>query len=923
MTTELSRYEAVKYLRDSAIRAHLDGQGAKARQLAALALRKEANRGGIPIVHLEDLAWAFFLMIYWMLEEEDFSIVLDGAWESFTKKHSQSGKTKDTSNDDYWRPVLKFLIDVLRPDYPAFEADIKALEEIPRSFFADREDKFTNEIICMILPLAIGYVRYICPDHQDGPSNAFIWHSLCKRWESHASQIRNKDLLQALITTRERMEKQHACILSSDEFPSGKEITLEEFWNAFYKIDIANMKKLRPRLAALTKLTETDTNGSYPIQSLINMTRNITTFTEERDTTDSLPGAYRIQRLYMENPQWLFGRLRSMIFSEVLNDAYFEAKKTGTTGINAVQLWRLPLIAEIIALQNWDLGNYLGSLKMQSKAWLFLGLLPVDHQDMTPADCNAEDLSTGIYQAIKGLALTNKKGRHFNDVERAVHNMELNESAKNKIDALLDSIIKSRRPIELRGMVNLFSIMGDAIPKDFMADVFSISIAAFSEKNNGFDLTMLNWWVDVFQWVDLDKAHWDIIDPFLTNLVHNHVFWNISNAMLTEALIKAPEDFAERWASTIAESRNKEELNKYGGRILYNASLERSELIKYSLRILDFLGKDPALVDQMAYDRALLLAADEDRLGVSETPEGKKLKMAFIEQLFQYAQTVANRTAKQQVNIMGFSRREVDIRQFRRISWITLDQNEWTRIDQAVREAIDNPYRADQDFLSLLLIWSIIASQQKKTIVDETGKWLIDLCRKSQSDSEMPFIEGVKDTTRYVKTAALSRFLHRVSSPICNDMLSWIQDEIPETEEVNLPTLWEMLSALYITGTRTQPVWALNALKAIYARTATNTDRLTEIMVRTFNVFITPHGQKKGKRLADILKGKKDVGPVLDTLDKVIGKLVQTPDPDGRKAAAMVLNLFTEMGWINEQRGKWIEKLKNDPRARVFSVFKT
>lgn len=916
MTTEVSHHEAVNYLRDAAIRAHLDGQGAKARQLATLALRKEAKRGTLPVVHIEDLAWAFFLIIYWMLEEEDFSSALDGAWASFTKNQIYPQESKNASNDNSWRPVLKFLIDVLRPDFLALEADVKALEEIPRSFFVARENQHANDTICMILPLVIDFVRYIGPDHQYDPFKASIWNSICKRWESHSTHTNNTDLLKVLISTRERIERQCTCLFASDEFPVHKKTTIENFWDAFYKIDVEEMKRLLP---ALTKLVHEDEGIFYPVQNIINQTRLTLSL-----GTDQFPGVYRIQRLYMENPQWLFGRLRSMRFSEKLNNAHFEAQQKGTTtGIDAVQLWRLPLIAEIIALQNWDLHDYLRSRIMQSKAWLLLGLFPVDHQAMTPADCNTEDLVTGIYQAIKGLALTNKKGRHFNDVERAVHNIELSESGKNKINDLLQSIFKSCRPIELRGIVNLCSIMSDAIPKIFMADVFSISISAFEEENNGTDWNMLNWWKDVFKWIDLDQAHWDMIDQQLIKMFHVPICWNHSTAMLTESLIRAPIDLANKWANIIAENRSKNDLHKYGGRILYNAALERSELKNCSVTVLDFLAEDPALADQMAYDRALLLAAnEEDRRDVSETPEGKKLKMAFIEQLFQYAQTVSNRTIKQQSHILVFSRWEVDIRQFQRISWTTLGPEEWARIDQAVKEAIDNSYRSDQDLLFLLLPWSVIASQQNKTIVDESGVWLIDLCRKPQSNSQTPFIEGVKDSSRYAKTAALSRFLHRVSPPICNDMLSWIQDEIPETEEANLSILWEMLFDLYIVGKRTQPVWALNALKAIYARTATNTDLLTEIAVKTYNVLITSDENKKGKRLVEALKGKKGIDLILGTVDKVISKLVQVPVPDSRRAAAMILNQFIGMGWINEQRGKWIENLKNDPRARVSSVFK-
>jgi len=132
-----------------------------------------------------------------------------------------------------------------------------------------------------------------------------------------------------------------------------------------------------------------------------------------------------------------------------------------------------------------------------------------------------------------------------------------------------------------------------------------------------------------------------------------------------------------------------------------------------------------------------------------------------------------------------------------------------------------------------------------------------------------------------------------------------------------------MLIALYITGTHVQSIWALNALKAIYARTATDSELLTRLIEKTYDVFITPHGKKKGQRLIETLKDKKDkdIDPIVNVLDKVIGKLVRAPHPDGRRAAALVLKVFGEMGWINEQRGNWVENLKKDPRARVLSAF--
>jgi hypothetical protein len=924
VSIELSHRQAINYLRDAAIRAHLDGQGAKARQLAAIALRKGANRRSLPILALEDLAWAFFLVIYWMLEELDFTIVLDGAWESFNKKQQQKKADRvsiENDDNDFWYTIIKFLMDALRPNVNEWMANIKALEEIPRSFFVIRKDKYTNEIFCMILPLVIDFVHYLYPNEKNSLTNNLIWKYLCELWTSHAADENNDDLRRSLETNRIRIEKQHACLVEPGKFSYHAENALEKLWDAFYKIDIEEMKKVLPEL---TKMVREDDGKFYPVQSLINMTSTIV-----GSDSDQVPGVYRIQRLYMENPQWLFSRLRLMRFSEVLNDAHFDIRQGKAIGALSSQIWRLVLVSETIALQNWDLNNYRNSIEMQSELWLFWGLYAVDYKTGPLSDNDADNIITGIYQAVKGMILRDEKSRKYSDVKRAFLNLELNKNSKAKIDGLTELIIKSVRPIEKQSAINLFSIMGDTITSDRWKDVLRISIESFSGERLNNDLTMLNWWKDVFKWIALDKSHWDIINPLLTNIFYKPIFWNISGAMLKEALIKAPKDMADKWANIIAESRSNKDLYPSGSAIVYNAALERFDLREYALHILDFLEKDPKLADQMAYDRALLLAANQDKYTISDKPEGQILKNALIEKFIQYAQSVANRTAKPPIIIGGLP---FQLDQFRRISWKKLKLNVWHRIDHCTKAAIKNTYCSEGDFISLILIWSIIASQQRKITFNEAGRWLINLSRNFQSKKEQipktssplsrtSFIVNVKDSTRFAKTVALSRFLHIVSSPICNDMLSWIQDEIPETEEANLPVLWEMLFALYITGTRVQTVWALNGLKAIYARAVTDYQLLTNIMEKTFNVLITPHAKNKNVRLVDVMKNKKDLKSVLDIFEKVIQKLVSAPYPDGRRAAAEVLNLFIEVGWINEQRAAWIECLKNDPRMRVSSVF--
>lgn len=134
-----------------------------------------------------------------------------------------------------------------------------------------------------------------------------------------------------------------------------------------------------------------------------------------------------------------------------------------------------------------------------------------------------------------------------------------------------------------------------------------------------------------------------------------------------------------------------------------------------------------------------------------------------------------------------------------------------------------------------------------------------------------------------------------------------------------MPSFWGALLRLYIRGEHSISLWALNALKAVYARIALNNLVLTKAIERTYEIFIDKD-EREGKKNIEILKDK---GPedILILLDNALSRLIITANPNARRAAAQLVSMYEKMEWMNQQRSIWKEKLKDDPRSRVYRVF--
>ena len=695
MTTPHSHQEGIKYLRDEAIRAHLDGYGAKARHLSALALRSGATRFNLPTVQFKDLSWAFCLLIYWMLDVQDYSVVLEGAWRAFGQKQERG---ESSSSDDagirivrridgpivqrpveHWATFVRFLLDVLGPDGLKWKDDIKLLEDIPLEFFQQEMDLHQTETLSIIICLVIEFMRYIYPGPVPETKDIVLWDALCKKWELYAGKTKHLENVQAALRiTRNRLEKQHALVLNQSGFSYSANNALEKCWEAFYDLKTTEMKGL---LTDLVKLVREDGDKFYPVQGLINMSRWMLEL-----FADQFFGLYRIQRLYMENSQWLFNRLRKITFAETLNDARFKAEKGSAVGSYSAHLWRLSLLTELAALRNWDLGGYLEALRMQSQASIFFGLFPIDFQKKTSNECDSNSLREGILNAVKGCGLQDVKDRHFEDVRRALLNLELRNDAKSNIELIVHELVSSTRPVEYLGAVRVFSVLTDALSTSQMGDVFKISISRFMEKTIGYDMTLLNWWEDIFKWSELDRPIWDIADSILSDFFRSPALWRNNDSMMKEALIKAPMEIAEKWSENMLAHKGDVDSRQAGMPIIFNAALSRKELKKFAFRFLDLMKGDPNQMFEVEYNR-LILDLDDERESLSRSETANKYRSALFDNYIKYAKSIASRKSK--ALLLGGG---LNWQNYKRVPWAGMEMSDWKLFNASTVSAIQNPF---------------------------------------------------------------------------------------------------------------------------------------------------------------------------------------------------------------------------------------
>ncbi|NUM33667.1 MAG: hypothetical protein HUU50_03950 [Candidatus Brocadiae bacterium] len=908
MSTLEAMKEANRYLFEEAIHAHLDGQAAKVRHLAALALKEEASDIKISI-EFNELAWAFVLLIYWLLKEYDYSNVLRPAWWAFGRK--QRGQESDSlfdgpiaqKQEEYWITLVNFLMDVIGLQTENFEKDIELLlEGIPEEFFSQNLDQLQLELLSLTLNFTLECVYTISPNLSNKETEPREtepkWCLLYHKWNSSLSREKKlQNIHSSFEKTFRRLQIQGLFLIGEQKFltivPSKN---IEKFWQAFYKQNTEEMGQLRDELV---REAQKDEEKFYSIQGLLNIQRFVN-INSGKQFEDQFYGVYRIQRLMMEHPQWIFPKLREIEFYDTLEKIRGQLEKEQS--INETDqnyLLRLTILMKIEALRNWDLAIYLTSLKMQSRASLFWVHWP------TPVNNVESELSKGICCAVKSLSLDKKESQYYQEVEKAVSWLEILPKGKEAIYDIVETLLESVQPIETDSAIQIFSMLTDSIPTQLLNRVLKFTVESCKHQT-----IPLYWLDDIIRWYGLKEEDWKLIFELVTpmfDLVQRYFHDSKNVSMMKQALMKSPIEIAKIWGKSIIGVVDEDCLG-----ILYNAAIgcvDRTELKDFALQLVDNLEKHYGTKAETEYNRSLL-----QNLGIKKGPIDKQnlYRTEFLSKLLKYSEEISQRTAEStrySSNLFFYDKSCC-------IDWSSLYPQEWEQISLKIGQAIKNSFIYDYEFSDLLMAWTVILRQQNQERINNSAFLLLEYL---ELKNQLSLESEIKNPSDSAKIFAVTNLLPGISLDVAKKIMSWLEEQIPCTEDMHLPLMWKAMLKIYIrTNTHEICLAALNAIKAIYARIATNTKILTKGMMCFYSVLNKQHKQSKD---GIFLLAEKKPDIILQILDKSLDFLYKSPNADGRRQCALILSLFKKVGWINEQRKIWLESLEKDVRARVSNVF--
>jgi hypothetical protein len=260
--------------------------------------------------------------------------------------------------------------------------------------------------------------------------------------------------------------------------------------------------------------------------------------------------------------------------------------------------------------------------------------------------------------------------------------------------------------------------------------------------------------------------------------------------------------------------------------IIYNAALTRGDLREFAEAFLNKLETDAAKADAVRFNRTIF-ELEEKHDAIKKTLASREYRSRLVQSYVAFAKAIAGRTTQQTSFSLSAG---LDLGVYRRTSWAGLPSSEWEQLDNVAKEAMKHEFVLDSEFLFLITIWSFIGSQQKPKIIDKSAMWLYEECgtqniihrqiASAYAFSGLSIKSDVRDVNGHAITVAVSLFLPKLSAAIGKQWLFWIQEQIPVTEEVNLPSLWHALVKLYFGGKKSVRAAALNLVKAIYARIA-------------------------------------------------------------------------------------------------------
>lgn len=352
-------------------------------------------------------------------------------------------------------------------------------------------------------------------------------------------------------------------------------------WKCFFDNDWICLEKC---INKLRKQMNSKSQFYISLVGLKNMVSNIIKLQNHGEFNQTKLSDYqKYQKLESEVP---FGIYTQEICGEIDRLIIHLNRKPYNSSIERFELLRYIMHIETMAIKYWDLALYLKSKEYMTE----LCVSYTTYRDENNHYCGISSYGKNcIIYAIKSV------NNHVISKElkkEIVGIIEIYD--KNDFECIYDYIIHESKKTEWFECADWLEYLGDNIPEGFINDLveWTIKFDDFTKKvKYKFNINRFNYLETIIENFELTDFQWDKIEPIVANILYNPTVARSCDSLCYSVLRKAPIKRCNNYLKQMAEQCCKLNTNETLPEIIYNACVERKELVEYGISVLTKVAK--------------------------------------------------------------------------------------------------------------------------------------------------------------------------------------------------------------------------------------------------------------------------------------------------------------------------------------------
>ncbi len=549
MTTEpsspISLQQAFEYLRREAIDAHLAGDGMRVLHLCTVGLDRIEHLppSGGPLMNVGDVRWAFFLGLYWMLDD----------WLTY----DINGALKHLTSDDVSKwdlKLIRFFLTTLQ--IPLNFQSVDDLKSASTDWLHHRSLE-SEDVSALTMVVELAW-------YEDARSPA--WRELASEWLERCPR---PSLLETeLRRTVQRLDLQSRLRVDG-RLPDGKveptdanraQNRLIEAWRLVYEGKFAELDALVGDIVTLIPVESPSYPAFFRVLHFSRIPRNSResqfVSLSRRNYVDSRQPAQVCQLLRDERFESNFADLARQGFPDGLRSKRFTC-------------FRMAMLNQLHALRSWDIGGWLLGELQRAQALLEL------------CDRGDTDYAKDGIIALRNALNVPEPGKypHFDKAVRVLDTLA-EEDRRSVVRDLLASPW-----IAWRSAQRVLDELSDAIPDADLSDVAAWYVRLDLDEYHGkWTRTHLGMWGDVLSWVQNAAELIDLLKPALAVKARHPACWDMLHGTLASAITKGTTHTAQGILSSLLDTPcDRHHFNQYRFSILLHVARCRTEFAEQCL----------------------------------------------------------------------------------------------------------------------------------------------------------------------------------------------------------------------------------------------------------------------------------------------------------------------------------------------------